>query len=306
MAVIEMQPWSQKTLQPVSKPTLSTLMQQGHPWLWLNGTNSPTLDSDVAAISGRLQHHWLWRGTEWEYNAPGYREGPLLVPLDDKLLQVFSERWAQDSGGLIIVTNADEETLLSHLRNLRVLTAPDGNQLLFNIAMPRQLEELAEALSSSRWAQLSGPIHSLIWTCLEGINNEWLQARNPYPGPALKESGEFILTPDEEAALNRANHEWFMRSAAKRANQINPDLAQSLGKNELSQRLNIFIQEATGLGLIRERDAFHYLYLRLTHPQQYFLNDGQLRTVLSNRAIDARQRLAESEARLKQLVSESA
>jgi hypothetical protein len=306
MAVVEMQPWSQKTLQPVSKPTLSTLMHQGHPWLWLNGTNSPTLDSDVAAISGRLRHHWLWRGTEWEYNGPGYREGPLLVPLDDKLLQNFSEKWAQESGGLIIVTNADEETLLNHLRNLRVLTAPDGNQLLFNLAIPRQLEELAEALSSSRWTRLCGPIHSLIWTCLECKDKEWLQARNPQPCPALTEAGEFTLTPDEEAALNRANHEWFMRSAAKRINQINPKLAQSLGTYELSHRLNIFIQEATGLGLIRERDAFHYLHLRLTHPQQYFLNDSQLRTVLSNRAIDARQRLAESEARLKQLVSESA
>ena len=296
-----MQPRRQSLLQQIAKPTLPLLAQQGRTWLWLNGTCSPTLETDVAAVTGRLNHRWLWRGTDWEFNAPGYRKGPLLAPLDDTIFDAFLSKWAPASAGLIILTFAEDEALFAHLRNLRALTASDGNPVLFNLGMLRQLEELAEGLSAVRFAQLLGPIHSLSWSRPGSSGEKWLHVKSPNSAPVLTEPGAFVLTRQEEIAINLANREWFIRSAASRITQQEPDLAQALGTEELSYRLSIFFEEADGLGLTQERDAYRFLFLRLTYPQRFFVDDTFLQTLLCNRKVAARQRLSECEARLQQL-----
>lgn len=303
MALIEAQAWSRRTIQTVEKPCMSALTQGDRPWLWLNGASSEKLEGDVTAVTGRFNHHWLWRGMEWEYSVPGYRQGPLLVPLDEALLETFLRTWAPASAGLIILTSADNETLLAHLRNLRVLTAADGYPVPFNLGMLRQLEELAEGLSAHRFAELLGPIHSLIWLPHENDSHTWLRAESPFSAPGLPKVGALRLTPEDEAAVNHANRDWFLRNTARQLEQQQPALTQALGPQELSRRLAIFSEEARGLGCIRERDTFHYLRLRVTYPQKNFLNDTVLRALLCNRTVDARLRLTESESRLQQLTS---
>lgn len=290
-------------LQRTKKPAFPLPIEQGSYWLLINGACSESLEEQVVALNGRRHHHWLWRGTAREYGIPGYRQGPMLVPLNEALFDTFVNTWASDSAGLIILAPADTGAVISHLSRLSTLTTANGNPVDFHLGMLRQLEELAAALTDFRLAQVLGPIASLLWQS-PADTEQWVKLPNPHPatdGPY----GQLLLDAQEETALNHASTAWFMRCTLQRIAKEQPGLVQQFDATELTRRLEVFKQEADQVAIVRERDLYRYFLLRLRYPQQRFTEDPQLLELLSEKALDARLRLNESEYRLQQPAPDS-
>lgn len=305
MATLSVQAKQEPLVKSIDKPTISMFSQHQQQWLWLDGASSPILESEVSALTERFNYSWLWRGTRLEYSGLGYRQGPLLVPLSETLLQAYLLKWAADSTGIILTSLQDEETVLLHLRNMLTIHSSDNNPVIFNFGMTRQVEELAAGLPPSRLAQLMGPIHSIIFPDQDSYGTEWLQVKCPGPMTAFPATETFRLTAQEERSINLASQAWFMRHASKRITQRIPEVNQKLQPSEFLQRLATFKREADELLLYRERDVYHYLLIRSIYPEKIFADGSPLRALLSQRTLDSRMRLTECEKRLQQLVEEA-
>ncbi|MEG0860157.1 MAG: DUF4123 domain-containing protein [Pseudomonas sp.] len=305
MAPVSLQAKQQALISPIDRPSISMFSQHQQPWLWLDGASNPNLETEVATLTAGLNYRWLWRGTRWEYSAPGYRQGPLLVPLSDTTLQMYLSKWAVDSTGVILTTFQDKEALFVHLQKMLTVKTSDNNPVMFNFGMTRQVEEFATGLPLPRFAQLMGPIHSIIFPCQDSFATEWLQVQCPAQMTAAPAAEAFRLTAEEERSVNLANQAWFMKHAAKRITRQMPKVTQQQNPEELSRRLEIFKKEADEAFLYRERDVYHYLLLRSTYPGKFFADGSPLRALLSQRTVDPRLRLTECERRLQQFVTEA-
>lgn len=295
--------WPRQHVKVVTTPAWATLQDGPRPWLWLSGECSESLEADVRGLTQRFDHQWVWLDTAWQYESPGYQQGPMLVPLDTTLFNHFLETWAPQRAGLLLLGPDDEQELLGHLRQLRLIIAADGLPLTFSLGASRQLEELGESLPNERLAQLFGPIARLIWRAGGKHATEWLQADAPtaMPGVALADGHHLTLTPEDEATLDQASHAWFMRDTARLFTLRHPALASALTETQLYAQLMAFDREADSLALLLERDARHYMELRFVYPQALFAHDTLLRNHLTRRHVPARQRLQEAEERLQQI-----
>jgi hypothetical protein len=286
-------------VKTVDAPDWPSLSAYHGAWLCLDGAYSDTLETEVQGIARDFQHQWIWRGTSLEYQPPGYRHGPLLVPLSKLLLAHFISTWAPEQSGLLLMSQALGQQLVGHLQQLHQVLAADGMPLTFSLTAFRQLEEFCEALTPERLAQLLGPIQCLIWNAGHEQGGQWLRVDTfeaPAPGQYLR------LTPTEEEALDQASHAWFLRNSARLLAQRNPSLALSEHRNEFHRQLQVFAREAKKFGLDLERDARHYMTLRLNYPQAPFKNDPQLNALLTQFDMPGRQRVQAMEDRLRQLV----
>lgn len=297
--------WARHVVNTLPGMSWATLQQGSRPWLWLNGAHSETLEQDVQAITKSFDYRWVWRDTPWEYGSPGYREGPLLVPLDEALYTFALEHWLCRQAGLILVCRDDGDRLVAHLKHLHQLIGADGVPLGFNLHAVRPLEELCEGLPSIRLSKLFGPIERLIWHTGVEQSNEWLSADAPVADfPSLITDDPIALMPNDETALDQASFAWFMRDCAREFRQRFP--AYDRPDNELVfwRRLNLFAHEASEqLALATERDVRHYMELRFQYAHEFFAKDVALRDILVNREVNGKQRLIDAEARLAALAS---
>lgn len=296
--------WSRQVVNTLPHMTWAMLQQGARPWLWLNGAHSETLEQDVFAITKRFDYRWVWRDTPWEYGSPGYREGPLLVPLDEAIFTFALDQWLRQQAGLILLGPDDEAGLIAHLQHLHQLTGADGFPIAFSLHAVRPLEELCEGLPASRRSKLFGPIQRFIWYAGDVQSGEWLFADAPENDPHSVAQLPLTLTPDDEAALDQASLAWFMRDCARDFRQRFS--AYGLPENEpvLWRHLNLFVREATDqLALATERDVRHYLELRFSYPQAFFAKDVELREILVRRQMQGKQRLTDAEARLMALAT---
>lgn len=92
--------WPRHSVREVEAPDAGLLNGASRAWLWLDGSHSSTLQDDVFAITHRFDALWVWRHTDWEYAGPGYRAGPMLVPLSEPLLEHFLANWAVPQTGM--------------------------------------------------------------------------------------------------------------------------------------------------------------------------------------------------------------
>lgn len=285
--------------------TWARLEQQARPWLCLNGAHSQTIENDVQAVTKGFDYRWIWRDTAWEYESPGYRHGPLLLPLNEAKYTCALDQWLRRQAGMILLGPADGDTLVAHLQHLHHLVGADGVPISFSLHAARQLEELCEGLSPNRLSAMFGPIHRLIWHAGEDPSGEWLSADAPdleQPMPALGEP--IALTDVDQTALDHASFAWFMRDCMRDFCKRIPACGDPRNQAMIWRHLGLFVREATEqLALTTERDVRHYLELRVRYPQALFVNDAELRGVLVNRHVQARQRLIEVEARLAALVA---
>ncbi|SAK83802.1 hypothetical protein AWB80_05549 [Caballeronia pedi] len=293
--------WSRHVVQEVAEPAFAELQKAARPWLWLDGAASDTLEAEVMAITHRFDHRWVWRGTEREYQGPGYRQGPLLVPLDTALFDHFLTHWAVPGIGLVLLSEADESTLITHLQALHQIIAADGGPLRFSLAARRPLEELCEALPPHRLAELLGPIKTLSWAAEAVAPAMWLRIEAPanYTSSFVP-AHAFTLTTSDEAKLDRASMAWFMRDTVRRLRENYPSQANLIDTDECAQHLALFADEARRLELRLERDVRQYLALRLVYPQESFERDAVLRASLMKLDVSARQRMMDLEDRLQQ------
>ncbi|WP_430390984.1 hypothetical protein [Dyella sp. 20L07] len=290
--------WPRHVVREVAIPDAALLDETPHAWLWLDGSHSSTLQDDVFATGHRFDSHWVWRGTDWEYTGSGYRAGPLLVPMDAALLDHYLRTWTAPHQGLILL-GGESAMLITHLQHLRQITAANGDAVRFHLNAARPFEELCEALPSHRLTELLGPMSSVIWPAHSDGPPLWLRIDNPQPTPTtLLNKGAFALTVTDETALGTASHQWFLRNTAQAFAHDYPHAIEPLNGDELVRQFDIFIGEAGGLGITRERDIQHYLRLRLLYPQEPFVNDTVLRTILMARQADPRLRLSEAERHL--------
>jgi len=294
--------WPRYVVRSHPAPTWAALAAAPRPWLWVSGACSETLEEDVRSITQRFDHQWVWRGTPLEYGAPGYRQGPLLVPLDRRLFDHALVHWLPQNAGLILRGPEDGAVLVRHLQTLHRLVAADGLPVGFSLHAVRPLEELCEALSDDRRAALLGPIQSLLWYANHADPAGWLTVANPVAsGIAASESPALFLSPDEEAALDRASFAWFMRDCVREFSQEFPDYVHTDNLPLLREHLNIFFGESKRLGMELERDVRHYMELRLRYPQSSFVHDQLVFDTLRQRQVAPMQRLFAVEERLRQL-----
>lgn len=297
---IDQPQWSRQVVNTLPCMNWPTLQQGLRPWLWLSGAHSETLEEEVQAITNGFDYRWVWRNTAWEYGSPGYRQGPLLMPLDEALYAHAVDHWLTQQAGLILLGPDDDGDLVVHLQRLRQLTAADGFPLGFSLHAARQLEELCEGLPAGRLSELFGPIQRLIWYAGDKQAGEWLFADAPLADRAASVTNEPIaLSLDDEAALDHASLAWFMRDCAREFRQRFPAYGNPDNEPVLWRYLKRFVSEATDqLALTTERDVRHYMELRFQYPHEFFAKDATLRDVLLQRQVKGKQRLFDAEARL--------
>ncbi|KWC81293.1 hypothetical protein E2P84_19150 [Burkholderia cepacia] len=299
-ATIDQPQWSRQVVNTLPRTRWATLEQGPRPWLWLSGAHSETLEEEVQAITNGFDYRWVWSNTAWEYGSPGYRQGPLLVPLNESVYVHALDHWLTQQAGLILLGPDDGDNLVLHLQRLRQLTASDGFPLGFSLNAARQLEELCEALPSECLSELFGPIQRFIWYAGDERTGEWLFADSPSTDhPASVTNEPIALSLDDEAALDRASLAWFMRDCAREFRQRFPAYGHPENEPALWRHLNHFANEATDqLALTTERDVRHYMELRFQYPHDFFAMDATLRDILLQRQVKGKQRLFDAEARL--------
>jgi hypothetical protein len=297
--------WSRQVVNTLPLMDWATLQQGARPWLWLSGAHSETLEQDVQKIAKSFDYFWVWRDTPWEYGSPGYREGPLLVPLDEQLFTFARDHWLRCQAGLILLGPDDETNLVAHLQHLHQLTGADGFPIAFSLHAVRPLEELCEGLPADRLSQLFGPIQRLIWYAGDVQSGEWLSANAPLIARTSSITERPIaLTVNDEATLGQASLAWFMRDFARDVRQRFPAYDRPENEPVLWRHLNLFAREATDqLALATERDVRHYMELRFQYSHELFAKDLALRDILVNLKVQGKQRLTDAEARLAALAT---
>lgn len=292
--------WSRQVVNALPDMHWAALQQGARPWLCLSGAHSETLEQDLLKISKRFDYRWVWRDTPWEYGSPDYREGPLLVPLDEPLFAFALDHWFHQQAGLILLGPDDEASLIAHLQHLHQLTGADGFPIAFSLHAVRPLEELCEGLPADQLSKLFGPIQRFIWYAGDTQSGEWLFADAPVSAlTSWITEGLIALTANDEAALGQASLAWFMRDCARDFRQRFPAYDRPENESVLWRHLKLFAREATDqLGLATERDVRHYMELRFRYSQESFTKDGALRDILVNRHLKGKQRLTDAEARL--------
>ncbi|SEI38769.1 DUF4123 domain-containing protein [Achromobacter sp. NFACC18-2] len=302
---IEQSKWSRRVVQTLPCMNWATIQPERRPWLCLDGAHSQTLEQDVQAITKNFEYRWVWRDTAWEYGSPGYRHGPLLIPLTEARYAHAQDNWLHQRVGLILLGPEDGDNLVAHLQTLHWLRGADGSTISFSLHAVRQLEELCEALPPHRLAALFGPIHRIIWYAGTERSGEWVCADAPAWEQASSGQDEPIaLTEFDEISLDHASLAWFMRDCVRGFRQHIPAYAHPDDEPALWRHVDLFVKEATDqLALTTERDVRHYLELRLRYPQEFFVKDAALRGVLVKRHVQGKQRLIEAEARLAALAT---
>lgn len=301
----ELPDYSRQRVKAAPTPDWATLQQGGRAWVWLNGALNPTLQDELKQLDRFFSARWLWYGTPRAFVPPGYRSGPVLVTLDERIVNHALAHWLPQQIGLILLAPDDEDSLAAHLEHLQQLTGAKGQPLSFGLGAFRALEELCEALPDERLAQLFGPIKRLVWYAGDRHSGEWVSADAPLTGAApIIAQRPIELSTYDEAALNPATQAWFMRDCVREFRRRFPIYDAADGQAELWRRLNVFALEASTLTLTTERDVRHFMELRLQYPQRFFDHDRELREIMLRRAVEGKQRLIDAEARLAQLAAQ--
>ncbi|MFD4841306.1 DUF4123 domain-containing protein [Achromobacter sp. NPDC058515] len=297
------QQWLRQVVRALPSIDWPALQQGPRPWLCLNGAHSEALESEVRAFTKRFDYRWVWRDTAMEYGAPGYRQGPLIVPLDEPLFVHALDHWLPQQAGLVLLGPDDADTLAGHLKGLHQLVGPDGQPVSFSLHAVRQLEELCEGLGPSRMAEIFGPMERLIWYAGDKREGEWLTAQNPRASDGGEElGGSPVLTVVDEEALDQASYAWFMRDVEREFNRRFPEYANAESQPLLVAHMATFAHEAQHqLAFSTERDIRHYMALRFQYPQDFFAKDTDLKAILVRREVAGRQRLLDAESRLAEL-----
>ena len=298
--------WTRRVVNASPCPDWAALEREPRPWLLLDGTHSDTLETDVLQIKRGFEYRWVWRDTPREYRNPGYRHGPLLVPLDEALFTHAVEHWLRQQAGIILVAPDDIDLLVAHLQQLHHLTGTDGFPLRFSLNGARALEEFCEGLTAHSLSRLFGPIQRFIWYAGNEHQGEWLGADSPVQGQAAPALDEPIaLTKADEVSLDQASLAWFVRDCVRSIRRQTSAYDDPENEPALWRRTGLFVREAADqLALTLERDVRHYVDLRFRYPQDFFANDNVLREILIERNIPGKQRLLDAEARLSALAAQ--
>ncbi|WP_124671611.1 hypothetical protein [Burkholderia cepacia] len=215
---LELQHWSRRVVEALPHTNWTSLTQGPRPWLCLSGTHSDSLEEEVQAVTRWFQYRWVWRDTAWEYGVPGYRQGPLLVPLDEPLHAHAVECWLRQQAGFILLGPDEEDVLVFHLQRLRLLETSDGFPISIGLHAGRPLEELCEGLPAHRLSELFGPIKRFIWYAGDERAGEWLFADVPATDrPTSVPEGPVTLTLYDEIALDQASLAWSCATAPVRS-----------------------------------------------------------------------------------------
>lgn len=296
--------WPRQVVKVIAEPDWAQLEAEGKTWLLLDGRNRTELESEVLPLAAPFSIQWAWRGTPKEYEYPGYRHGPMLVPLNASLLEKFNSTWGPEQAGLILIGPEDSGPLLQHLQALDQVTGPDGQPVAFQLGALRTLEEMCEGLPSEQRARLLGPVSSAIWHAGKDFG-EWLQmpAQAAAAGPDI--ISPITLSSSDETALNLASRAWFFRHFSRRMTQRFPILASDENQLRMRRQLVVFVKEAEDFGFRLERDIRLYMELRLRYPQEAFSKDQEIVELLRQSHIQGLQRLFDISDRLSQTATRS-
>lgn len=108
-----------------------------------------------------------------EVQMPLWDVAPYLVPIDphSDYLEHWARRWGS-SAGILLVTAADENALLVHLRRIFVVEDEEGQEYFFRFYDPRVLRAFLPTCSEDQLEEFFGPIEQFI---VEDDQEETLQ-----------------------------------------------------------------------------------------------------------------------------------
>lgn len=291
--------WPRKVVKVVAEPDWAQLGAEGKTWLWLNCRNRTELESELQPLADPFSIKWLWRETPKEYDYPGYRHGPMLVPLNASLLEKFASTWGPEQAGLILIGPDDVDPLLQHLHCLDQVTGPDGQPVAFHFGALRTLEEMCEGLPSEQRARVLGPVSSAIWHAGRDFG-QWLQIPAQTTDAEPDHTLHITLTSSDEAALNIAGRAWLLRHFSQLMINRFPIYSTDANRLRMRRQLVMLLGEAEGYGFRLERDIRFYMELRLRYPQEAFSKDREIVALLHQSHIQGLQRLFDIQDRLSQ------
>ncbi len=289
--------WPRHRVSTTSAPTWP-LGSPAHTWLMLEGDQIPELANAVRGLSAPGDHHWILRGSPDEYAGPGYQSGPLLLRLNQQLLEHYVASWGPQQIGVVLFGPEHSVDLIPTLRYARYLQTADGNRLTFRWCNLRKLEELCEAFAPEHLNRLLNPIQKMIWH--SGLEADtWLQQTiSVSPLPSQPPPTSFTLTSTNETALNAASHAWFMRHSCHALEQHLLANGVVVDLSNLRRQLADYDEEAGYCGFNLESDRRYYMQLRLFFPEEPFVKDRVIYDLLIETQIQGRQRLMAINERL--------
>ena len=181
-----MTPPSSTTLHSTTAPLSEArpLARAGRLYAVLDACDAPAVPPRVASL-GETRGISLYRGRAEEQHAD---IAPYLVAVDDDLLDwVLTTLWA-DPWGIFVRSDADLETLRTHLRKYLLVTGPRGEEWYFRFYDPRVLATYLPTCTEPELHEFFGPVAAygvadpdagVRWTRLATPQEAWRQQHPP-------------------------------------------------------------------------------------------------------------------------------
>lgn len=186
--------------------------------------DQPSAHDHVKKIDYCTFARWVWSDTDYE---PYASRGPLLVQCEagSPLLEAFQDEWAAHDAGLMILSAADMNAVLAHLRRILFVQLAGDGPARFRLQEPLALASVLQALAPHRAATLLGPLHEVVWRENTGSAHQWW--RYSHAENMDDEATEFLFTPAELAAIDAGLGERFVQAQIALTEQLNSPLYEN-------------------------------------------------------------------------------
>ncbi|NBA94144.1 DUF4123 domain-containing protein [Pseudomonas sp. R5(2019)] len=229
----------------------------------------------VHEFAASPHYAWTWkRGPLDEY----YERGPLLVDATHQpaLMEHALTVWAPIGGVLVIGSDADLNTLSTHLGSLVQIALPDQSMATSDIR-PQHLAAWLEALDEDHREAWLGPMTTLLWRNNWGPVHDWFRL-DRHATSATGEADEGLSLREHELVRFEANtREHFLLSRVHEVRAM-PDYATRT-LEEVRRWVEQILNVAGQLNIHDDADAQRLIELLAHDP--WLLHSDSARTLLN-------------------------
>ena len=244
-------------------------------YLVLEGDLNKNLYDEVSTVEFQVKKVWVYEDTEFNDEK---EHGPLLVEIDDdnKLLDHFINHWSQHHMGVIISTQANIETLIEHLLDLRYASIPNVDPLqkvLFRWYEPRQLFGILSSFDEKRTAYFMQVITRISWCEWAYDQGIWYQIIKPEldiknkDNEDQKNTNEFVaplaIAQGTLDAMEAHDEHYYAREVTRELMHEHPNLLEKGDEAALNKSVLKQTRLAISHGVDRRNDIKDFIYKKI-------------------------------------------
>lgn len=257
-------------------------------YLLLDSNQIPDIHTRLHQLAKHAAPHALYLTTQYAELASC---GPVLVAVepDSPLAQAFTEHW-QASAGIWLESDADEHTLIAHLRSLIHVQLEGGVPAFFRYYDPRITRLWLADLTRGERDRLMGPV------CLIRLPDGLLITRQTgdQPGAHYTDTPWLSLNTQQLEQLGQASRQQFVDLLIAHCQQHFPKCLQGLDAHQQQEWARACQRNADRQGYSAEDDVLRWVGLYVAFGDEFPDGPGQgvYRQLLSERDASPEQRLA--------------